>query len=405
LESQEKGAAASSVGKKKTYDLNTHNDHFLAKYSSAPFPEAVDANEKELAEISQKESAIRNRPDFAKLSASMSGGISSAENEAMLSSLENKGKDLSEAIESLPEILLKKSILETHTNIMQSLMKRIAQREIPTYFEIEQTILTSNKAAIDRQAIINLLKDETKGNIYDKCRLLGIVAAMSDPSTLTKAINDEYDQAFQQGCQGIQQAAASSPNPSNNNNSVVTNEEITKLLGVIQFLRRLLSLQSGSMTRNFFGNQSSQSSNAILSSFLTSAQSSANSLLAKATSFFTKFTPYNITRIVSTLADGKGGLEDETFVYFDPKQTGNNNAASNFIPGTKYSEVIVFVIGGGCYSEYYNLQELLKEKSTNASGYPRHILYGCTDLLSGDEFIRQIENMLPNSTSTTTTSK
>ena len=40
-----------SQGKKKTYDLNTHADHFLNRYASSPFPEAIEANEKELAEV------------------------------------------------------------------------------------------------------------------------------------------------------------------------------------------------------------------------------------------------------------------------------------------------------------------------------------------------------------------
>ena len=39
------------LGKKKTYDLNTHADPFLNRYASSPFPEAIEANEKELAEV------------------------------------------------------------------------------------------------------------------------------------------------------------------------------------------------------------------------------------------------------------------------------------------------------------------------------------------------------------------
>ena len=103
------------LGKKKTYDLNTHADPFLNRYASSPFPEAIEANEKELAEVrmyvpclaatillprllppsvyvcgmcvqvSQREAAIRSRPDF--------GADSPA-----AGSIEGKGKDLSEAI-------------------------------------------------------------------------------------------------------------------------------------------------------------------------------------------------------------------------------------------------------------------------------------------------------------------
>lgn len=38
--------------KRKTYDLNTQADSFLHSYAGCPFPEAVDANEKELGEVS-----------------------------------------------------------------------------------------------------------------------------------------------------------------------------------------------------------------------------------------------------------------------------------------------------------------------------------------------------------------
>ena len=34
--------------KKKTYDVNTYTDPFFAKYSTSSFPDAVEANEKEL---------------------------------------------------------------------------------------------------------------------------------------------------------------------------------------------------------------------------------------------------------------------------------------------------------------------------------------------------------------------
>lgn len=43
------GAAAS----KKTYDLNTQTDPFFGRYAGSPFPDAVNANEKELAEVNK----------------------------------------------------------------------------------------------------------------------------------------------------------------------------------------------------------------------------------------------------------------------------------------------------------------------------------------------------------------
>ena len=59
--------------------------------------------------------------------------------------------------------------------------------------------------------------------------------------------------------------------------------------------------------------------------------------------------------------------------------------------GQKYSEVIVFVVGGGCYAEFYNLQELLKAKA--GSGALRSVVYGCSEVVSGDRFLAQLERL------------
>jgi len=52
----------------------------------------------------------------------------------------------------------------------------------------------------------------------------------------------------------------------------------------------------------------------------------------------------------------------------------------------------VFVLGGGCYSEYFNLQELLKAKGPSG-GQLRNITYGCTELVSGDQFLSQLDRL------------
>ena len=41
-----------ATAKKRTYDLNTQTDPFFGRFAGSPFPEAVEANERELAEVS-----------------------------------------------------------------------------------------------------------------------------------------------------------------------------------------------------------------------------------------------------------------------------------------------------------------------------------------------------------------
>lgn len=372
--------------KKRTYDLNTQADAFYHRYAAAPFPEAIEANEKELAEVSERESEIRSKPalyDQAAFDPS------------------NSGKDLSEAIESLPEILARKANLEAHTNVLQAVMKRIAAREVPTYFELEQSIL-SNSRTVDKAAAISLLKDGTKGKLYDKARLLLLIIVSGDPNMNSKMVQEELDQAFIQGCQAIPpslEASAASPSqtsPAVTVGGQVTKEEIDSVLAAGAFLRRLQSLQTPITQRfgSYAASTTALGSNAIISSLLNTAQSKATSLMAKATSFFTKFNPMFITRIVDNLSEGRSCPEDESFLCLDPRQVDSSPTMTS---GAKYIEVIVFVIGGGCYSEYFNLQELLKLKANSSVGVLKNVIYGCSELTSGDKFLLQLEK-LANST-------
>jgi hypothetical protein len=374
---------ASGGSKKKTYDLNTQSDSFLSRYASSPFPEAVDRNEKELAEVSQQEASIR------------------------------KGGDaLSTALDLLPDILTKKAQLEAHTTIMQAVMQHIAQRAIPSYFEAEQAMLqaAASKGAIDRLSVLALLKDSSKGGKGDKTRLLMLVAILGEVS---KVGMEEYDVAFQSGCSSIvgapaaaaaAAAAAASASPGA---AAVTPEAIQQALEGIRVLRRLISLQSPTSMMLRYGTSGGAAGAApSLSAFLSTAQSRASSLITQATSYFTKFIPYYVSKVVDNLIEGKG-QEEEQFVTLDPRSspvTGTvlSGASGGPVPGAvmKHTDVIVFVVGGGSYSEYFNLQELLRDKLASGGSSLRSIVYGCTDLLSGDDFVQQLEKLAAAGTGT-----
>lgn len=353
----------SKADKKKTYDLNTQTDSFFGRYAGrrahasslacvvsriavgAPFPVAVEANEKELAEVAQKEADIRSRPG-----------------EGMTGDIDSRERELNSAIESLPDLLARKANLEAHTNILQAAMTQIAGREVPTFFELEQGILTS-RAVSDKPAALTLLRDGSKGSLADKARLLVAIAAL-----VSSEKPDDYDGAFVLGCQSM------SPPP--------PQTQIDDALAAVKFVRRLLSLQSPLSQR--VASSRGGPGNVNLSSFISSAHIGASSLMAKAASLFAKFTPVYVTRVVDSLSEGRPCAEDDSFCSLDPK-------AMDSVPekGARFSEVIVFVLGGGSYSEYDNLQELLKQK-LSSGGSLRTLAYGCSELVSGDVFLNQL---------------
>jgi len=338
--------------KKRTYDLNTQSDAFFSLYAGEPFPEAVEANERELAEVSQREADIRSRPPTGQPEA--------------------KGVDLSSAIESLPEILAKKANLEAHTNILQAVMGRIAAREVPTFFEQEQAIISSGSVT-DKQRLLELLRDGSKGELNDKVRLL-LVVALAGEVNVAKAQWDVYETAFVQGC-----AVMPSPPPK---------DQIDRMVGAVNFARKLQSLQGplGSKSSGGGGAYAGAQGGTALSSFLNAAGKGATSLMAKATSFFTKFHPLRVSRVVDNLSEGRPCAEADNFCTIDPRAKATDLVD---VRGTKYSDVFVFVLGGGCYAEFYNLQELQK-LSAEAGNTLRQVGYGCTELLSADSFLEQL---------------
>ncbi|CBK25038.2 uncharacterized protein [Blastocystis hominis] len=143
----------------------------------------------------------------------------------------------------------------------------------------------------------------------------------------------------------------------------------------------------------------------ILSSKMTKSMSERNLLsndnsirssIFKATSGFLNFAKAGVkgilgdedrsvvVQIVDELVNGRSSSLTESFGYYDPA-TGRTIMPSD---GGKMSfeDVIVFMVGGGNYSEYQHLQ--MYAKSQNPA---RVILYGSTDICPANQFIPELQ--------------
>ena len=58
--------------------------------------------------------------------------------------------------------------------------------------------------------------------------------------------------------------------------------------------------------------------------------------------------------------------------------------------GSPSRDVVVFMIGGGCYAEAIALQEWAGRGGAQSG---RRVLYGCTDLLSGEQMLGQVAQL------------
>ena len=74
-----------------------------------------------------------------------------------------------------------------------------------------------------------------------------------------------------------------------------------------------------------------------------------------------------ITKIVDDIMEQKQGKYNDEYKYLDPKILRGNEGGQ--LPRTKtpFNDSIVFVVGGGNYIEYQNLQDYVKTKNAGHS--------------------------------------
>jgi hypothetical protein len=194
---------------------------------------------------------------------------------------------------------------------------------------------------------------------------------------------------------------------SNPTSTVEDNQALVAGLRALSYLKQLRSMQMIPSAVDMFQTQISSSSSgsgragggggaesSTLSSFMAKATTQATGLLAKATdkvisSMLGKIHKHHATQVVENLCDFRH--EDETYLYLDPKVKGDvdvarlrGSAAEAGGYRAPVQRAIVFVIGGGCYGEYQNLQLI-----GSADGR-RQVTYGSTEIVNSTTFLHQL---------------
>jgi len=369
-----KSAESTTAQVPKKYDLNPDEDPFYAAHKFNPFPEAIEQNGVELQEVTQRESAIR----------SSAGGTST---------IDNATDDLAMAVDSLPALLDRKKQLEVHTTILQAVMAKVAARDVPQFYELESGLASGSvNSEAAKSETLELLTDPSKGNIHDKLRLALVYiltsnAANSELTSVAEAMREALE---------TKGATAEGSNAQRGLLSAEDRATLSEGMKAIQYVMQLRSMTNVSMmipqeAEDVSSKDSSSDMN--LSYFMKNATNQATGLLAKASEkvgsmLIGKSYKHPLTRIVENLCDFKANSEDDTYLYLDAKIATEVNVsmvqATNRAP---VKDVLCFTIGGGCYTEYQNLQLL---KSSSDSVKQRTITYGSTELLAPDKFLKQL---------------
>lgn len=351
--------------------MDPDEDHFYAAHKFQPFPEAIESNGTELQEVTAREQEIRSKTSGR------------GESTSVVDPLAGGTNDLASAVDSLPALLNRKTKLEVHTSILQAVMNEVAARDIPQFYELESALATGtykSEPAKAKQKVLELVGDADKGDVEDKIRLCTVYALATGAKTSDL---DEVSTAVQQACE---MKAAEDPS---------VRAKLTNGLKALSYIKQLRSMQmipaAADMLQQLQAtttlHSETSSSSAMLNSFLAKATTQATGLLAKATdkvtSMLGKIHKHHATVVVENLCEMRPGTEDESYLYLDPKVKGDVTVQKlQGMTRSTVREAIAFVIGGGCYSEYQNLQMVANDR--------RKISYGSTELLDPCSFLSQL---------------
>ncbi|KAH3767369.1 Suppressor of ypt1 [Pelomyxa schiedti] len=270
-------------------------------------------------------------------------------------------------VDRVPQLRENKKIADIHTEIATALLRQIKDRALDVFFSYEETLMTHSY--LDTKEIYAILTDPTKeGTPNDKLRLYLIYLLSTTPPPSADVQRE------------IEQALSTSGADLNIVNYIKRNRTFSDNLQATLSTTSAASKPTASSWLNISG---------VFDKLVGGVQA----LLPKSKDL-------HMTRIVDSLMELKGGLTggaaataDDTYLYLDPKvivptrPSTSGASVTSLIPRktTPFRDAIVFVIGGGNYIEYQNLQDYAKR-----SPQLKRIIYGTTELMNASQFLQQV---------------
>eukprot|EP00878_Enallax_costatus_P003254 GHUV01003457.1.p1 GENE.GHUV01003457.1~~GHUV01003457.1.p1 ORF type:complete len:653 (+),score=212.17 GHUV01003457.1:296-2254(+) len=345
------GASLLPQHQKKGYDVDD-KDFFWEAAGALPFPKVAEEVESQLQRYKAAVDEINSKTAG---NGAEADGVLLDHDELLKRNTQN----LMSAVSSLPELQEKKKVLDKHTNLATALLTAIKNRGLDGFYNLEEDLLTGKA---DTGALIKLLQG-AKGSSEDKLRLalVHLLAAEQAPNEAE--------------LQELSAALTSAGVP-----------DTTALTYVARLRRNRLIGSARPAPGTGHGVHVPSQGNLLdwadkaLGQGISTVTRSVKNLLSGA-----RQAP--VAAALEALMDGKQGTpEFESFAVMDPKlpagRTGADRAKGPF------REALVFMIGGGNYLERETLAAW-----ASRSQPPRQVLYGATDLLTGEEFLHQLEEL------------
>lgn len=348
---------------KQQYDLDP-KDWFWEQNAQLPFPDAVDNADNELKNYKEKAAELTRKHNVLE----------------ELNSGKPQTSNLQETVNQLPELTARKAIIDMHMNVLLALLNELKSKNLDSFFEIEQN-LNDNKT---EQRFLQVLNDGNLHNFEDKLRTFFVLYLT------TNNLSNEFLTKVEEVFSKIE----------TDNFNLTFKESFS----FIKNLKNSLNLKKSSIIMDNYtknSNHSNENSNnsAIFSSLssklynLTDGKltEGVGSLISGLKSLLPEKTEMPITSITKTLMEPNNSTEEklkitDEYLYFDPKLIRGSHSKQP--KRQSYQQSIVFVVGGGNYLEYSNLQEWINSNQSNLNN--KSIIYGSTEIYSPSEFLKEI---------------
>ncbi|PTN39150.1 syntaxin-binding protein [Saccharomyces cerevisiae] len=340
----------------KKYDIEP-NDFFWMENSHLPFPEAAENVEAALNTYKEEAAEITRKTGVTNIS-------------DLDPNSNNDTVQIQEVVKKLPELTAKKNTIDTHMNIFAALLSQLESKSLDTFFEVEQDPGSTKT----RSRFLDILKDGKTNNLEDKLRSF-IVLYLTSTTGLPKDFVQNVENCFKE------------------------NDYDINALKYVYKLREFMQLSNMSLQNKSLEDGSDSAfkpSNLTLSGIygLTEGklQGGVGSLISGIKKLLPEKKTIPITNVVDAIMDplnsSQKNLETtDSYLYIDPKITRGSHTRKP--KRQSYNKSLVFVVGGGNYLEYQNLQEWAHSQLHN----PKKVMYGSTAITTPAEFLNEISRL------------
>ncbi|TFK26705.1 Sec1-like protein [Coprinopsis marcescibilis] len=362
---------------KRYIDLDS-KDFFWTRHASTIFPEVTADVDEELTKYKQEADELARK---------------SGNNDPTQVDPNADAAHIKHAMNQLPELMARKAALDSHMNLLSSLMTQIRERGLDELAATEENI---SKYTVS--SLLDLLRKPREGGgtftPSDKLRLVIVFYLSSADNVLSRDDIAELEKELKE-C-GADVAAFNYVRKTREILRVTSSVGVANAGGAATPNLGSVAGQGGEFLKKGFGALSNRLAGSL-------KEGTFDTLLSSVKNFIPTNKLFPVTRLTEALMDSSAASnqslqETDDYLFLDPRAPkhvqlpgGAGGSGVGRARRMAFNDGIVFVVGGAGYVEYGNLEEW-------ASKTGKRITYGGTEINDPNGFLKLLESLGKSST-------